>query len=217
MSEHSTSEAAACPAAEQLLLTVGRAGVLSSRAIAAGELETLLCLLGPPSNVSGAASYVPPISSWSRTGKLIYWPRTGEQFTDPPMRWRACKRRGMSTAALRRELALLRSSLAALTPGRRARRCRRLGRTHHRADARSLAARCAALRVAAIECHPRERQEHCGRPQGRLDGAAGRPCGGGLAITASVRLPASSPATSSPLRPASGARRSPRSSWSQVG
>ena len=26
-------------------------------------------------------------------GKLIYWPRTGEQFTDPPMRWRACKRR----------------------------------------------------------------------------------------------------------------------------
>src|SRR3954469_6836971 len=39
--------AADCPAAEQL--TIGRAGVLSSRAIAAGELETLLRLLGPPS------------------------------------------------------------------------------------------------------------------------------------------------------------------------
>ena len=41
--------AADCPAAEQLLLTIGRAGVLSSRAIAAEELETLLRLLGPPS------------------------------------------------------------------------------------------------------------------------------------------------------------------------
>jgi hypothetical protein len=34
---------------KQLLLTIGRAGVLSNRAIAAGELETLLRLLGPPS------------------------------------------------------------------------------------------------------------------------------------------------------------------------
>ena len=41
--------AADCPAGEQLLLTIGRAGVLSCRAIAAGELETLLRLLGPPS------------------------------------------------------------------------------------------------------------------------------------------------------------------------
>ena len=40
---------AAVRAPEQLLLTIGRAGVLSSRAIAAGELETLLRLLGPPS------------------------------------------------------------------------------------------------------------------------------------------------------------------------
>ena len=47
MPVHSTLEAAA--AAEQLLLTIGRAGVLSSRAIASGELETLLRLLGPPS------------------------------------------------------------------------------------------------------------------------------------------------------------------------
>jgi hypothetical protein len=41
MPVHSTGEpvsAVDCPAAEQLLLTFGRAGVLSSRAIAAGEL-----------------------------------------------------------------------------------------------------------------------------------------------------------------------------------
>ena len=55
------------PVAEQLLLTVGRAGVLSSRAIAAVELETLLACWVHHPNVSGAASYVPPISSWSRT------------------------------------------------------------------------------------------------------------------------------------------------------
>ena len=35
--------------ATQLLLTIGRAGVLSCRAIAAGELEELLRLFGPPS------------------------------------------------------------------------------------------------------------------------------------------------------------------------
>jgi hypothetical protein len=40
----SSIEAAA--AAERLLLAFGRAGVLSSRAIAAGEVETLLRLLG---------------------------------------------------------------------------------------------------------------------------------------------------------------------------
>jgi hypothetical protein len=49
MPVHSIVEAANCPAAEQLLLTIGRAGVLSSRAIAAEELDTLLRLLGPPS------------------------------------------------------------------------------------------------------------------------------------------------------------------------
>ena len=49
MSVHSIAEAADCPAAEQVLLTIGRAGVLSCRAIAAGQLETLLRLLGPPS------------------------------------------------------------------------------------------------------------------------------------------------------------------------
>ena len=46
---HSTVEAGDCPVAERVLLTIGRAGVLSSRVIALGELETLLLLLGPPS------------------------------------------------------------------------------------------------------------------------------------------------------------------------
>ena len=50
MRVQSTVEAVDCPAAEQVLLTtIGRAGVLSCRAIAAEELETLLRLLGPPS------------------------------------------------------------------------------------------------------------------------------------------------------------------------
>ena len=48
MPVHPTGEpvsSANCPAAEQLLLTIGRAGVLSCRAISAGELEELLRLL----------------------------------------------------------------------------------------------------------------------------------------------------------------------------
>ena len=49
MPVHCTIGAADRPAAEQLLLTIGRAGVLSCRAIAVGEFETLLRLLGPPS------------------------------------------------------------------------------------------------------------------------------------------------------------------------
>jgi len=48
MPRHSTLvpvSAADAPAAEQLLLTIGRAGVRSSRAIGAEELDTLLRLL----------------------------------------------------------------------------------------------------------------------------------------------------------------------------
>ena len=86
MPVHPTGEpvsSADCPAAEQLLLTIGRAGVLSSRAIAAGELEDAAAPPRPASpNVSGATSSGPPISSWSRTAHVIYWPRTGEQFAD---------------------------------------------------------------------------------------------------------------------------------------
>jgi hypothetical protein len=73
---------AAVRAAEQLLLTIGRAGVLSSRAIAAGELETLLRLLGPlaerqRTNLKRATDIV-----LVEDGAVIYWPRTGEQFAD---------------------------------------------------------------------------------------------------------------------------------------
>jgi hypothetical protein len=49
MLAHSIFEAADCPAAEQVLLTIGRAGVLSSRAIDTEDLAALFHLLGPPS------------------------------------------------------------------------------------------------------------------------------------------------------------------------
>ena len=72
---------AAVRAAEQLLLTIGRAGVLSSRAIATEDLAALFHLLGPPSerqpgDLKRATDIV------LREGKLIYWPRTGEVFAD---------------------------------------------------------------------------------------------------------------------------------------
>jgi hypothetical protein len=83
MPVHSTGEpvsAADNPTAEQLLLTIGRAGVLSSRAIAAEKLDTLLRLLGPPyerqrSDLKRATDIV-----LIENGAVIYWPRTGEQF-----------------------------------------------------------------------------------------------------------------------------------------
>jgi len=82
MPVHSTVEAADCPAAERVLLTIGRAGVLSSRAIGEEELDTLLRLLGPPSerrrsNLRRATDIV-----LLEEGALLYWPRTGEQFAD---------------------------------------------------------------------------------------------------------------------------------------
>ena len=67
---------------KQLLLTVGRAGALSSRAIAAGELETLLRLLGPPSERQRSELKRATDIVLVEDGKLIYWPRTGEQFAD---------------------------------------------------------------------------------------------------------------------------------------
>jgi len=65
---------------KQLLLTIGRAGVLSSRAIGAEELDTLLRLLGPlaerqRTNLKRATDIV-----LVEEGAVIYWPRTGEQF-----------------------------------------------------------------------------------------------------------------------------------------
>ena len=73
---------AAVRASEQHLLAIGRGGVLSCRAIAAGELEELLRLLGPPSerrrsNLKRATDIL-----LVEDGNLIYWPRTGEVFAD---------------------------------------------------------------------------------------------------------------------------------------
>ena len=185
MPVHSIVEAADGPA-EQLLLTVGRAGVLSCRAIDAVELETLLRLLGPPSerqrtNLKRATDIV-----LVEDGAGIYWPRTGEQFhiTTRPMRWCASRRRShehrrpQARAGPTPQLA--RSSEAVSV--RRARRSHRLGRAHRRADARPLAVRCTALGVAATapQCDATERQEHGGRAQGRPDGVGGRPRRGGL-------------------------------------
>jgi hypothetical protein len=73
-------EAADCLAAEQLLLTIGRSGVLSSRAITAGELETLLRLLGPRSERSRSDLRRATDIVLIENGAVIYWRRTGEQF-----------------------------------------------------------------------------------------------------------------------------------------
>jgi hypothetical protein len=67
-------------AAEQLLLTIGRAGVLSCRAIAAAELETLLRLLGPPSERHRSDLKRATDIVLVEDGAVVYWPRTGEQF-----------------------------------------------------------------------------------------------------------------------------------------
>jgi hypothetical protein len=94
MPVHSLVEAAGCLAAEQLLLTIGRVGVLSSLTITAEEFNKLLSLLGPPSerqrrDVKRATDIVLIESS-----ALIYWPRArASSSRTPPMRWRACKRR----------------------------------------------------------------------------------------------------------------------------
>ena len=96
MPVHPTGEpvsSANYPAAEPVLLTIGGSGVLSCRAIAEKEFDTLLRLLGPPSerqrtDVKRATDIV-----LVEEGKLIYWPRTGEVFATLPMPWRACERR----------------------------------------------------------------------------------------------------------------------------
>jgi hypothetical protein len=77
MPVQSIVNAASCPA-EQRLLTIGAAGVLSSRAIAVAELETLLFLLGPPSERKRSDLKRATDIVLVEEGKLIYWPRTGE-------------------------------------------------------------------------------------------------------------------------------------------
>jgi len=98
----------------------------------------------------------------------------------------------MSTATLKRELALLRSSLAALKPSQSA----------TLDDPIAWAERIAGLtldpwqRDVLLSAEPRlllnatsERQEYGGRTQGRPDGFGRRPRRGGLAVAAPVRLP----------------------------
>ena len=196
MPVHSIVEAADGPAAEQLLLTIGRAGVLSCRAIAAEELETLLRLLGPPSERQRSDLKRATDIVLIENGAIYLLAAHGRAV--PHQRRRLChgaraSDARMSTAALKRELALLRSSLAALTPAQSAALDDPIAWAERiaGADARSLAARRAALRLAATapQCDATERQEHSGRAQGGLDRAAGRPRRGGLAVAASVRLP----------------------------
>ena len=78
MPVHSIVEADA--AAEQVLLTIGRAGVLSCRAIAAEDLETLLRLLGPTSERQRSDLKRATDIVLVEEGNLIYSPRMGEQF-----------------------------------------------------------------------------------------------------------------------------------------
>ena len=86
-SDHVGGHEASAPAAEsaeieRLQLVIGRAGVLSNRAIAAGELETLLRLLGPPSERQRSDLRRATDIVLVEDGAVIYWPRTGEQFAD---------------------------------------------------------------------------------------------------------------------------------------
>ena len=52
------------------------------RAIAEKQFDTLLRLLGPPSERRGSDLKRATDIVLVEEGKLIYWPRTGEQFAD---------------------------------------------------------------------------------------------------------------------------------------
>src|SRR5829696_8588799 len=83
MTVHPTGEpvsSANCPAAEPLLLTIGRSGVLSCRGIAEKEFDTLLRLLGPPSERQRSDTRRATDIVLIESGAIFYWPRTGEQF-----------------------------------------------------------------------------------------------------------------------------------------
>jgi hypothetical protein len=80
MPAYSAGEAADCPGGEPLLLTISRAGVLSRRAITAGELETLLSLLGLLEERQRADLKRATDIVLVEDGDVIYWPRKGEQF-----------------------------------------------------------------------------------------------------------------------------------------
>ena len=92
----------------------------------------------------------------------------------------------MSTAALKRELALLRSSLAALTPPSPPRsRSRRLGRTHRRADARS---RQRDVLLSAVSATAAQATRQSGKSTVAALKAAWTVLQGGLAVVVSPSL-----------------------------
>ena len=82
MPAHFTVEAGDYPAAEHVLLTIGRSGVLSTRAVAATDLAALFHLLGPMSKRQRSDLQRATDVVLIEEGRLIYWPRTGEQFAD---------------------------------------------------------------------------------------------------------------------------------------
>ena len=203
-----------CPATEQLLLTIGRAGVLSNRAIGAEELDTLLRLLGPPSERQRSDLKRATDIVLVEEGKLIYWPRTGEQFADAAY----AMARVQATLAHEHRYPQARAGLAPqlarssdTSSVRHARRSRRLGRAHRRADARSLAARCAALRCRrGCSSMRRDRAARAQWPRSRPPGRccrAASPWWSRRRCVSPASCSASSPATSSPPTPPSGARR----------
>ena len=107
------------------------------------------------------------------------------------MRWRACKRRShehrrpQARAGLAPQLSRSSDTISV----RRARRSRRLGRAHRRADARSLAARCAALRCRRDCCSMR--RDRAARAQWPRSRRPGRCCRAALPLsTARSRPPA---------------------------
>src|SRR3954447_25722871 len=65
---------------EPLLLTIGRAGVLSSRAIAAEDAVALWRRLGPPHERQRHDFRRLTDVVLIEGGATIYWPRTGELF-----------------------------------------------------------------------------------------------------------------------------------------
>ena len=157
-------------------------------------MKTLLRLLGPPSERQRSDLKRATDIVLIENGAVIYWPRTGEQFTDAAYAMaRVQATLGMSTAALKRELALLRSSLAALKPSQSATLDDPIAWAERIAgltlDPWQRDVLLSAVAATAPQCDATERQEHGGRAQGRLDGFGGRSCRGGLAVAASVGLP----------------------------
>ena len=164
---HSIVEAADSPAAEQHLLTIGRAGVLSNRAIGAEELDTLLRLLGPMSERQRSDVNGRPTSCSLRMARSFIGPVQANSSPTLLMRRRAYRRRWhehrRSQARAGPAPQLSRSSeTVAVCYGRRS---RRLGGAHRRADPRSRAARC-----AGCSSMPRDRAARAQWPRSKRAG-----------------------------------------------